>query len=176
MSKEDNEYEEPVPSESGCVFCGKETRQFHNYCSGECVIAAAKASGGSVIAPNNLEITCVKFDGTMLEHEHADHPTYIMPVQVEFFGQKPEKLPDWDSSYEPETHALIYTDSCVALTMYECTYCLWSVSTNRLIHSDFGMIDKNWRLSAESLKKVIDYHNKTHVTNDVVKSDDLEKK
>lgn len=172
MSKEDDTFEEPTPSESGCVHCGGETPQFHNYCSSECVLDAAKAAGGKTITPNNLPITCIKYDGTMLEHAHADHPTYVMPVDVEFIGEKPSDLPDWDSSYETETHALIFADDCVALTLYECTYSLWSLNRDGAhLHSSFGMHDKNWRLSEESVKKTLEFFNKKHSNEDEVGSE-----
>lgn len=105
-----------------------------------------------MISPNNLPISCVKFDGTMLEHEHGDHPDYKFPVTVEYRGVLPEGLDEWDCSYKPETHALIYSDGCVAVTLYECTYGMFNLGdggsiTNKNWHKD-------WFLTQSSIDEI----------------------
>lgn len=135
-----------------CVSCGKAIEPHVNYCDWQCHIDLAKHEGGRVICPNGLPITCIRYDSTMMEHEHADHPNYRFPVVVEFVGTRPE-LPDWDDSYTQETHALIYTDGSVALTMYECNYGLFSVHDGLSIAGP-GWKRGEWKLSQESLTKV----------------------
>lgn len=122
-----------------------------NFCSGDCMIDLARREGGVEIRPNGLPITCIRHDNTLLEHEHADHPNYRFPVEVEFIGTRPE-LPERDDSYTTETHALIYTDDSVALTLYECTYGLFSLHDGLSI-SGPGWKRGEWRLSEGSLAK-----------------------
>ena len=63
-----------------------------------------------------------------MSHEHEGRPTFLFPVVAEYIGER-GPLPEWDRSYEPESHALIYTDGCVALTLYEYVYATWSART-----------------------------------------------
>lgn len=93
-----------------------------------------------VIAPNGLPITCWRADAH-LEHEHADHPTYLFPVVAQIDGE------EW------ETHALIYTDGGIAVTMYEYCYAAWYVRDGELMGGSLwekGAI----RLAPESLEKI----------------------
>jgi hypothetical protein len=53
-------------------------------------VAEAMARGATVFQKNNLPITCMRHDGALLEHEHADHRDYKYPVKVEFVGDKPD--------------------------------------------------------------------------------------
>lgn len=136
-----------------CHNCGKDIGRHVNYCSWECMIDEAKKNGGAVHCPNGLPIASIKHDGTMWEHEHGDHPDYKFPVDVDFVGIRPD-LPDWDCSYRMETHALLYTDGSIALTVYECNYTLFSLGNGMLL-SGPGWLKKNeWRLSDRSQQEI----------------------
>lgn len=113
-------------------------------------MAVAEQAGGARIAPNGLPIACVRADGTLLEHAHADHPTYVFPVTVEYvWVRKP--LPEWDDSYQPQAHALVWTDGAAVVTLYECSYSLWALSDGeRLGAPRFG----RWRLTDESIRRI----------------------
>lgn len=135
-----------------CQYCGKPTLDNTNYCGFECMINNAKALGGKIICPNNLPIACILADdSTMMEHEHADHPDYKFPVVIEYFGSVPKDHPDWDPSFEDQTHALIYCDGCIALTMYEDGYDLWNVNTGK---GRARWLNGDWKLSDASLEKI----------------------
>lgn len=136
-----------------CAYCKREIEDAVNYCSWQCHIDEARALGGKVIAPNGLPATVIKFDGSMLEHEHADHPSYVFPVEIEYRGVVPEGLDEWDCSYKPETHALIYTDGNIAITLYEHTYGAFFIAdgsswSNKNWHKD-------WFLTKESIDKIV---------------------
>ena len=145
-----------------CHFCGKEAPKYHNYCDGNCHIEHAKVNGGQEYRPNDLPIACIKADGTMLEHEHGDHPDYKFPVniycdreiseeeQFNVFGKLfTEELL---RKYNTESHALIYTDGTVALTMYECNYSIWSLSDGKYLGGRYNC-NKD-RITEESLNKI----------------------
>ena len=117
-------------------------------------IELAKKEGGQIHTPNGLPIACIKVDGTMLEHEHGDHKDYKFPVTAEFIGEKPADLPEWDNSYEHETHALIYADGNIAVTLYEYCYAMWRLSTGELMGSPKF---SGWRLTKESIDKIVSY-------------------
>lgn len=133
-----------------CV-CGKALRPHENTCSWTCTVAVAKAAGGRVHTPNGLPIKCVRHDGTMLEHEDGDHPDYRFPVDVEYVGEvKDEHRRDYEAvaGVRPasdadvrdmygETHALIYTDGCVAVTLYETCYAMWLVRSGEPLGGRF---------------------------------------
>lgn len=112
-----------------------------------CVVEAAKLRGGQVVTPNGLPIRCIQSDGTMLEHEHGDHPDYRFPVEVEYVGPPPK-----DGSYSNETHALIYQDGSMALTLYECCYSMWGLRDG-LCLGGFNERGK-WKLTPEALTKI----------------------
>jgi hypothetical protein len=57
-------------------------------------IAEARKNGARVYQQNGLPIVCQRADGALLEHEHADHPDYKLPVSVEFVGEKPDCFHD----------------------------------------------------------------------------------
>jgi hypothetical protein len=135
-----------------CTFCQKTIEPHVNYCNWECHIAEAKKAGGRVITPNNLPISCIKFDGTMLEHEHGDHPDYKFPVTVEYQGKLPEGLAEWDCSYKPECHALIYCDGYIAVTLYEHTYGVFSLSDGGSITNKSWY--KDWHLTQSSIDEI----------------------
>lgn len=129
---------------SACVHCGQEAPPHCNYCSWDCSVDEAKAGGGKVITPNGLPIRCIMADGTMLECEGGDHPTYLFPVTVE--------CPSCSEEYDMQMHALIYTDGCVAVTIYEYCYAMWSVRDGKAWGGNLQR--KTDRLSAESLAKI----------------------
>lgn len=135
-----------------CQNCGK-MNEGRNYCDWNCDVASAKKEGGLEILPNGLPIGCIRADGTMLEHEHGDHPTYKFPVTIEYRGVVPEDFPEWDTSYCPELHALIYEDGYIAVTLYECCYSIWSLNNGQWVGGRFG--DKDWYMTKESLEKII---------------------
>lgn len=124
-----------------CMGCGKEVESYLNFCSWECHVDLTKREGGRVHCPNGLPIRSIRHDGLMLEHEHGDHPDYKFPVVIEYVGPvQPEDAEDYrmccgeDGSDEQvrtfrgETHALIYSDGYIALTLYECNYAMWSLA------------------------------------------------
>jgi len=103
-----------------------------------------KKAGNKVIAPNNLPLCVIRHDGVLLEHEHADHPTYLFPVMVE--------CGDPDVSYKEE-HALIWTDGLGALTIYECCYTLFQVHSGKVVYSKYSDGSTLTRLSIEKIKE-----------------------
>lgn len=126
-------------------------------------VEALRASGSRVIAPNGLPIVCIKHDGTLLEHEHAEHPDYKFPVMIDYVGDDPvDQWIDGDGNVFPmspeeaeamkhQSHALIYADGCVAITLYECCYAMWY-----LRKGEFGggsLWSKDWKMSEESMAK-----------------------
>lgn len=154
-----------------CQFCGK-LNQYMNYCDWKCIVNAAKRDGGKLHTPNGLPICSVKADGTMLEHEHGDHPDYKFPVEVEYVGPVEQsdfydyemvcgtKAPDDEAirKYRRETHALIYTDGTIALTMYEHCYAMWHLSDGHWLGGQLwksgsgpGKKGSNHRLNTEAL-------------------------
>ena len=154
-----------------CIHCGKEAPKFHNYCCWECHIEAAKADGGRVIAPNGLPLCCIRSDGALLEHEHADHPFYKFPVQVRFHKTPQEMFDAGDSFWvdgkgrsTPKTledivldcfedHALLYAGKTVALTVYECCYALFSLQDGRVLRGSLWT-EGHWYLTPEALEKI----------------------
>lgn len=122
-----------------CSHCGKVTSGWLPFCGPECQLAyMTHQSKGKIIAPNNLRLCCWRADGTMMEHSHADHPTYMYPVPVNFTGPIDDKhREDFEMvsgrvgtdqeirDYFQEWHALIYTDGSMAVTIYECSYYMW---------------------------------------------------
>lgn len=93
-----------------------------------------------IYTPNNLPVKCFRQNGDMLEHAHADHPDYKYPVEIKYVGEITDKIisdfkamtgREPDKNEDPrdlyhETHGLIYTDGCVAITIYENSYAMWS--------------------------------------------------
>ena len=118
-----------------------------------CRVELVKRQGGQVVAPNGLPLVVIRWDGFLLEHEHADHPTYIRPVSVKWVGSVTDELRQefkmiagWDAKSDEEVrglfhedHALIYRDSHVALTLYEYCYYLWSTANGLSLgrHTEF---------------------------------------
>jgi len=148
-----------------CHFCKKPAPDGHNYCSWDCHVNEALFNGGKELRPNHLPIKCIKHDNTLLEHEHGDHPDYKFPVGTVYCGPKEDEPHFVDSEGKRcsdeemnqsllfEEHALIYCDGCVAVTMYECCYAMWYVSTGL---NAGGSLWKPgyWRLSDLALSEI----------------------
>lgn len=149
-----------------CHFCKRQVERGHNYCSGDCMVAEARASGGIEHLPNGLPIMSIRYDGMMLEHSHGDHPDYIFPVDVEYTGEvSGELLEFFEQVYgrapkddaelrgtRGETHALIYTDGSVALTLYECCYAMWQLRSGEWLGGELQ--GKTYWLTEESRAKI----------------------
>ena len=103
-------------------------------------VAETIAAGGTVVAPNGLPVRCIRADGTMLEDEHGDHIDYQFPVTAT------HPLAEY-----PETHALIYTDGVVALTLYECCHSLFLIPSGKCSLSD---LSDGFTLTPESVAKI----------------------
>lgn len=147
-----------------CLNCGKEN-EYTNYCDWECGIEYAKKNGGQSYLPNGLPVGCIRHDGNMYEHEHGDHPDYKFPVTIEYIGKDPDhgccvdgagnKIPASEIGYDTntETHALIYCDGSVAITMYECCYAMWHIRDNELAGGSLWKKGE-WRFTEESWEKI----------------------
>jgi len=153
-----------------CKHCGKEAPEFHNYCNWDCHIGAAKADGGVVYTPNDLPIRCIQASGLLLEHEHGDHLDYKFPVDVVFHKTPEELVADGMSWVDGEgtkypmtvdeaahecyqTHALIYSDGTIAVTLYECCYAMWEVRKGKVLYGSLWTKGE-WTLTDESLTKI----------------------
>lgn len=172
-----------------CEICGSSIHEFSNYCEDwNCHIEIAKRNGGEVFTPNNLPILSIRHDWKMLEHEHGDHPDYIFPVDVEYVGPKDEsryELSDgngyistmdesWKYLTDHETHALLYANHSVAVTMYETCSSVWFLQEDirgplnaRVLVGKAGrcvashlLNGEEWCISEESLAKIKEYVNK----------------
>lgn len=130
-----------------CLNCGKVTPDGSNFCNWDCHIDLAVKDGGVKHQPNGLPIRCIKFDNSLWEHEHGDHPDYIFPVDIDQYSDSPFR----------EDHALIYTDGHIAVTVYECQYFMWSLYTRK------NMNGNGSTLSKESHKKILEYVEKENV-------------
>ena len=147
-----------------CVNCGKENA-CTNYCDWDCHVAYAEKLGGVKHQPNGLPIRCIKHDGMMYEHEHGDHPDYKFPVVVEYVGRLDGDITRYHGTFKRiptdqemrdsmrETHALIYDDGFVAVTLYECCYALWSLREGKCLGGNLWK-GGEWKLSSDSLNKI----------------------
>lgn len=148
-----------------CHHCEQTCEKYENYCSWDCMVNEAKTNGGKIHCPNGLPIHSIKADGSMWEHEHGDHPDYIMPVTAIYTDKEEAKEYDGDTFlYEDSERALalIYVNTCIAVTMYEYDYVYWHLATRKLDaeHYLFKPGEKGeWMLSEESLVKIIAYLN-----------------
>jgi hypothetical protein len=135
-----------------CRGCGARIERWLNYCNWDCMLAEAKKAHGTTIAPNGLPIVCIKADGTLLEHEEADHPGYRFPVDAEFTGTVPHDI-DVDGSYEPCSLALLHACGNVVLTAYEHCYDIWRLDNGAHLGGSSWFRDQ-WRLTDASLAKI----------------------
>lgn len=106
-----------------------------------------------------------------MEHEHADHPDYKFPVNVDYVGEVDDNDRDCFSGFLDkceevtddkirgmmgERHALIYTDGTMALTMYEYCYALWYLKDGSCEGGALWIKHRDdWRLNEESRKAII---------------------
>lgn len=149
-----------------CIICGKDLPEAYlTTCSWDCGVEEAKRAGGVVHQPNGLPIRCISHDGSLWEDPHADHPDYKFPVEVEYTGEKVE-LPELDDSYCNQTHALIYTDGCIAITLYECCYAMWHLADRSYMGGRSAWYDKKWKLTVDSRDKIFKF-----CDNDKIKQD-----
>lgn len=133
-----------------CTFCSKQIEDYINYCSWECNIAEAKKNGGQVFQPNGLPIQCIRYDNNMYEIEHGDHPDYKFPITVEGINEDgPAK----------EVHALIYSDGCIAVSIYECNYAFWYVDSGKFVGGKYW--DNTWNVCQESMLKISQTYDST---------------
>jgi hypothetical protein len=153
-----------------CTHCGKDAPQHNNYCSWECNVRQARALGGKIINPNiELPIACIRGD-MLLEHEHADHPDYKFPVNVDYIGKiVTEDITEHEEcfgnkadearvrEFRGETHALIYSDGYVAVTTYEHCYAMWHLRNGMLAGGSLWKMGE-WKLSKESSEKIRALH------------------
>lgn len=156
---------------SNCLFCDNETIPGTNFCDWDCHVKMAQKLGGKDHRPNKLPVNCIMADGTMLECEHGDHPSYKFPIMVEI----PEKdrkahfmyeqsdghtyeLSDEDIQNESvhERHALIFFDDTVALTLFEHVYYMWSLSSGYCIRDPFAFKGEKsyWKICDSDLEKI----------------------
>lgn len=163
------EYRPEIFMPKACLNCGKPPPQTYlNYCDWECTVEHARKEGAVEVRPNGLPIRCVTASGLLLECEDGDHATYIFPVEVEYIGPAPKEYfghyhgdsntltpatPEEVSQRKFETHALIYTDGHVALTLYEMCYAMWYLRKGELGGGSLWR-KKEWKLTEESVKAI----------------------
>lgn len=112
-----------------------------------------RQTGTRLHAPNGLRTRLTRWDGLMLECDGGDHVDYLFPVAAES-SDPPERGPEgqvlwWNKA----THALIYTDGNVALTLHEACHHLWHLRLDGAYLSG-PLHGEHWRLSVESLEKI----------------------
>lgn len=119
--------------------------------------------GAEICAPTNGKIRCIKNkDGKpfLLEHEHADHSDYIMPIMVTM-ANKDEYEKTYNEKWYDEEHALIYTDGFIIVTLYEYCYDMFLISgeckTRNWKYDDGRPI--KFSLTKNSIKKIREYLN-----------------
>jgi hypothetical protein len=154
-----------------CGECGSPCPSYRTKCSWDCSIEEARRAGGKEHLPNGLPVRCIKADWTMLEHEHGDHPDYKFPIGVEYVGPltpqlreqfeilvgRPPADDDELRKTNGETHALVYSDGYVAVTMDECCYAMWYVTDGSLGGGSLWggtKKDPHWRLSEQALEQI----------------------
>jgi hypothetical protein len=154
---------------STCLSCQKPTSSGHNYCGWDCHVADARKAGGKAYLPNGLPVGCIKHDNSMWEHEHGDHPHYKFPVTIEYVGDlKGASDPRLDielygrvlndveaRDMMGQTHALIYSDGCIALTLYEHCYAMWYLRDGLIAGGSLWQKD-NWKLTQASIDKIVE--------------------
>jgi len=150
-----------------CEHCGKECPKYQNYCDWDCIVESAKAAGGKIHCPNGLPVKSVDRDNNMYECEHGDHPDYKFPVEILYAGQIDDSDreefktrcgesidDDKIRTFKGETHALIYNDSSIAITMYECCYSMWHLSDGKLMKEHLWYRKNEYFLSPKSLEMI----------------------
>lgn len=113
--------------------------------------------------PNGLPCRSIRWDGLMTECEGGEHADYLFPVDV-VCSDPPEVIEGVGVfPHDQPGHALIYTDSNIALTIYEACYHLWHLPLDGVWISG-GHLTESYRLSAPSVDKILAHckeHNKT---------------
>lgn len=144
-----------------CVNCGKEISRYVNFCDRyECHIEHSEKNGGKKFCPNGLKPRSFRADFNMYECEHGDHKDYMFPVNVEFTGD-PEIVTTRDEDgnvvcvQDQELHALIYTDGNIAVTMYECEYFTWLISSGGREYKIESTREIGWKLTETSIRNVL---------------------
>lgn len=151
--------------------CRKPVPRHLNFCNTDCHIQHYRDHGAKEYLPNGLPIGCMTSD-LLLECEHGDHPDYKFPITVEYCGREPAETyfsfvrqgEDGKLVSEPcpphmlygmshETHAVIYTDGYVLVTMNECCYAMWSARDGECWGGNLWKRGE-WKVSAESLEKL----------------------
>lgn len=146
-----------------CTICERSiSPMYTTTCSWDCKVQKTIREGGVIHQPNGLPIQSIKHDGSLWEHEHADHPDYKFPVEIEYTGEKPD-LPEWDHSYCNETHALIYSDGFIAITLYECCYAMWNLSSHSWMGGQNTWYNEHWKLTVESIDKISEFCGKSEI-------------
>jgi hypothetical protein len=168
-----------------CEICLNDIPKNYNHCDNiQCIIELNRQAGGKTFTPNSLPIRCIKADGTMLEHEHGDHPDYIFPVEVEYVGPKTderyqltnglgetEMMDDgWKYLTDHEEHALLYANCSIAVTVYETCSAAWELSpfskfkdgkktepVKGLCLGGHLWEPKTWKITQASLDKIAKY-------------------
>jgi hypothetical protein len=131
-------------------------------------VAGLRADGAKEFSPNGLRITCIRADGTLLEHEHADHPTYMFPVTVDYVGTDPKFRAFRDGlgnegffegaeleGMKHEIHAVIYIDGDIAVTLYECCFYLWKLNTGKCAAGPSWYPQKEWLMNQEGIDRCL---------------------
>ena len=133
---------------SACIQCGKGAPASHNYCDWDCHVAHAVALGGKMHQPNGLPIRCIRHDGNGYECEDGDHPSYIRPVTIEYIGKEPLEGDEWvNGALSRETHALLWTDGNVALTLYESCYAMVHIGRYAAVYGSMYRVPGDWRMA-----------------------------
>jgi hypothetical protein len=102
----------------------------------------------------------------MSDHEHAGHPRFCFEVTAECIIADPARW-TWhigDGNTKPmtaqeiesnkhESHALIYTDGHIAVTLYEHCYAMWRVSDGTIAGGSLWNKGE-WRLTPESVTRI----------------------
>ena len=87
--------------------------------------------------------------------EHSDHPNFMFPVHVDFVGSGEGCDTDelWRLSFGA-THALVYADGCVAVTLHECCYGFWGLSDGTALQNERALWGAEYRLDEGSIMKI----------------------
>lgn len=149
-----------------CLNCSKEIDGHVNYCNWDCHVEHARKEGCVDHRPNGLPVRCITASGLLTECEHGDHPDYKFPVVADYIGERDDKFiwvgsegerkPMTDeefNGFSHETHALIYCDGSIAVTIYECCYAMWLMRDGSLAGGSLWK-PKEWKLSDKSLAEI----------------------
>ena len=138
----------------------REARWFEKDSSWNARIEEALAAGAPVFRKNGLPIVCQRaFDGALLEHEHADHPDYMFPVEVEYAAEKPDCFVDagLDRTQKPEhdSHDLEWTGSAAL-----CKTCGRALSVAEVVHLRAYAVAEVEQMTYEPHDEALIYHDR----------------